>query len=156
MANVLAANLSLPTREAIPDALYRSIMGLDTADQEIFTSAWHKDATFAFDDTPPTEGRDAILASTFQWIGAGLDTTHTIGNVRLSHKEGDKTASFNAHAIAQHYRKGEARVPQSPRYLTGSIYSIDAALDETDGLWKITKFHMKVIWAEGDGSVLGA
>lgn len=155
MSNLVAANLSLPAREAIPDALYRSIAGLDTADKDMFASAWHKNATFAFDDFPPTEGLDAILESTFQYIGAGLDTTHCVGNVRIALGEDGKTAAMNAHAIAQHYRKGEGRQPQATRYLTGSIYSIDLAVDESDGLWKMLKFHMKVIWAEGDSSILG-
>ncbi|KAH6888504.1 hypothetical protein B0T10DRAFT_488305 [Thelonectria olida] len=151
----LAVNLGLSDREAIPDALYRSIIGLDANDQTTFQSAWHKDATFVFDGTPPTEGLDAILATTFQFIGAGLDTTHMVSNVRVDVKDGANTAKMTAHALAQHYRKGEGRNPKAPRFLTGNMYWIDAAKDESSGVWKMTKFEMKVIWCEGDGSIVG-
>lgn len=103
----LAANLSLSDREAIPDALYRSIIGLDSNDKTIFESAWHQDAQFIFDGTPPIEGLAAILDTTFQLIGVGLDTTHMVSNVRIDLKDGADTAKMTAHALAQHYRKGE-------------------------------------------------
>ncbi len=151
----LAANLSLPDHQAIPDALYRSIAGLDSNNQDIFESAWHKDAAFVYDGAPPTQGIGAILASTFQYIGAGLDTTHFVSNVRVDVKEGANTAAMTASALAQHCRKGEGRNPNGPRYLTGNTYWIDLAKDATDGLWKMTKLEIKVIWCEGDASVVG-
>ncbi|CAM1503528.1 Fc.00g011190.m01.CDS01 [Cosmosporella sp. VM-42] len=151
----LAANLGLPDREAIPDALYRSIVGLDANDQDTFKSAWHKDATFIFDGTPPIEGLEAILGSTFQLIGAGLDTTHLVSNVRVDWKDGASTAKMTAHALAQHYRKGEGRNPKASRFLTGNMYWVDLAKDRSNGVWKMTKFDMKVIWCEGDASIVG-
>ncbi|KAI8721648.1 SnoaL-like domain-containing protein [Fusarium sp. LHS14.1] len=151
----LATNLSLSDREAIPDALYRSIIGLDSNDKAIFESAWHQDAQFIFDGTPPIEGLAAILATTFQLIGAGLDTTHMVSNVRIDLKDGADTAKMTAHALAQHYRKGEGWKPGAERFLTGNMYWIDLIKDKSDGLWKMTKFHMKAIWGEGDASIIG-
>lgn len=151
----LAANLGLPDREAIPDALYRSILGLDTSDKTIFESAWHKDATFIYEGMEPTHGRDNILNTTFQFIGAGLDTTHLVSNIRLDFKDGATTAKFTAHAMAQHYRKGEGRNPSATRFLTGNLYWVELAKDESDGLWKMTKLDIKINWCEGDTSVLG-
>jgi hypothetical protein len=150
-----AANLALPDREAIPDALYRSIIGLDTNDQNIFESAWHKNATFIYDVAPPTQGLEAILNTTFKYVGAGLDTTHFVSNVRVDLKDGANAASMTAHALAQHYRKGEGRNPKASRFMTGNMYWVDLAKDEGDGLWKMTKFEMKVIWCEGDASIVG-
>ncbi|KAM5354865.1 hypothetical protein ACJ41O_001511 [Fusarium nematophilum] len=150
----LAANLGLPDREAIPDALYRSVVGLDANDRDIFQSAWHKDATFIFDGTTPIQGLDAILDTTFKFIGAGLDTTHLVSNVRIDLKDGAKTATLTAHALAQHYRKDEGRNPKAPRFLTGNLYWVDLAKDESGGLWKMTKFELKVIWCEGDASIV--
>jgi hypothetical protein len=153
--SALAANLSLPDREAIPDALYRSIFGLDAEDKTIFESAWHKDATFIYDGAPPTQGLDAILETTFKYIGAGLDTTHSVSNVRIDAKDGANTAKVTAHALAQHYRKGDGKNPKASRYLTGNMYWIDLAKDESDGLWKIKTLEIKVIWREGDAGVVG-
>ncbi|KAK7415230.1 hypothetical protein QQZ08_012404 [Neonectria magnoliae] len=148
-------NLALPDREAIPDALYRSIIGLDANDKDIFVSAWHKDATFIFDGTTPTEGLDAILATTFAYIGGALDTTHMASNVRVDVKDGADTAKATAHSLAQHYRKGEGKNPNASRFLTGNMYYIDVAKDNSDGLWKMKKLEIKVIWCEGDASILG-
>ena len=150
----LAANLGLSDREAIPDALYRSIFGLDTSDQEVFKSAWHKDAAFIYDGAPTTQGLDAILASTFKYVGEGLDTTHSVSNVRVDLKDGANTAKLTAHALAQHYRKGDGRNPKATRYLTGNMYWVDL-VKESDGLWKMTKLEIKVVWGEGDPSVFG-
>ncbi|RSL91046.1 hypothetical protein CDV31_015567 [Fusarium ambrosium] len=151
----LAANLSLPDREAIPDALYRSIIGLDSNDKTIFESAWHQDAEFIYDGTPPIQGLAAILDTTFKYIGVGLDTTHLVSNVRIDLKDGADAAKMTAHALAQHYRKDEGRKPGAARYLTGNMYWVDLAKDQGDGLWKMTKFDMKVIWSEGDASIVG-
>ena len=151
----LAANLSLSDREGIIDALYRSIIGLDTADQAMFESAWHKDATFVYDVMPPTQGLDAILATTFQYVGQGLDTTHFVSNVRIELKNGSDTAKVTSHALAQHYRKNEGRDKKAPRYLTGNMYYVDVAKDNSEGLWKIAKLDIKVIWCEGDASIVG-
>ncbi|KAF4962265.1 hypothetical protein FSARC_9654 [Fusarium sarcochroum] len=142
-------------REAVPDALYRSILGLDTNDKEMFQSAWHKDASFVFDGTPPTEGIDAILNTTFAFVGAALDTTHMVSNVRIDLKDGSDTAKFTAHALARHYRKGEGKNPKAPRFLTGNIYFVDVARDESDGVWKMKKLEIKMVWCEGDASLLG-
>ena len=151
-------NLGLPDREAIPDALYRSVVGLDASDKEIFESAWHKDAIFIYNApnaSQTIEGLDAILGNTFAYIGLGLDTTHLVSNVRLDFKDGADTAKVTSHALAQHYRKGDGGNPKALRFLTGNMYWVDLARDKSDGLWKMTRFEMKVIWCEGDASIVG-
>ena len=151
----LAAKLNLPDREGIPDAIYRFMVGLDAPDQVLFESAWHKDTVFILDDRPPVHGLQDLVKTTFQFIGQGLDTTHFASNVRVDHQEGGTTAKLTTHAMAQHYRKGEGRNPKAERFLAGSMYWVDLTKDESDGLWKITKFTMKVIWCEGEGSIVG-
>jgi len=153
--SALAANLGLPDRESITDTLYRSVFGLDTADQATFETAWHKDATFIYDSSPPADGLDTILATVFKYVGEGLDTTHFVTNVRVEVKDGADTATATAHALAQHYRRGEGRDPKAPRYLTGNMYFVELAKDGSDGLWKIKNFDLKVIWREGDPSIVG-
>lgn len=150
----LPANLALSEREAIADALYRSVLGLDSNDKDLFTSSYTEDSVFVYNDYPPTESRDAILGSVFALVGAGLDTTHVVSCVRVDHKEGASTAKVTANAFAQHYRKGEGVDPKAPRFMTGNLYYIDVVKDETDGLWKMTKFILKVVWGEGDAGLL--
>ena len=152
----LAADLGLPVREAIEDAIHRSVFGLDATDQKAFESAWHKDAVFIYNGMTPVEGLDAILANTFGFIGAGLDTTHSVSNVRVEVKDGANTAKMTAHAIAMHYRRGEGQNPKASFLMTGNMYFLDVAKDESDGLWKIKKLDLRVNWFNGDLSVVGA
>ncbi|KAK9233732.1 SnoaL-like domain-containing protein [Lipomyces kononenkoae] len=135
----------LTTREAIADALYRGVLGLDTNDFAMFKSALveGKDTCFDLNGTI-LNGMDEINYKIFNFIGP-LDTTHTVSNIRVDVKDGEDTASMTAYAVAQHYKPGEGCAPAARRLLTGGLYFIDLVRDSSDALWKIRKWTLKSI-----------
>jgi hypothetical protein len=145
---------SLTTRDAITDAIYRVVIGLDINDSALFDSAFvpGKDTSFDLNGTV-SSGPDAIRENIFVPIGP-LDTTHFISNVRVELKDGAETAYVTASALAQHYRVGEGLVPDAKRLLSGSLYFVDVVKDGSDGLWRTKTFKMKIVWMEGDISIL--
>ena len=144
---------SLTEREAVADALYRAIIGLDSNDVSIFNSAWsEQNAVFDLRGNV-INGLDAIRTQLLDFVGP-MDTTHMISNVRVDVKDGASTASLTAYALAQHCPPGKGREPDSPKYLAASTYFLDLVKDKSDGLWKIEKWVMKVIWTQGDSSVM--
>lgn len=145
---------SLPQREAIVDALHRATIGIDTNDVALFDSAWinKDDAIFEMNGTA-TQGLDAIHSSIFARIGP-MDTTHFTSNFRINAQEGADTASFSAYALNQHYREGEGMVPDAKRLLAGSMYWVDVTKEANTGLWKMKKWSLKLIWVEGDLSIV--
>lgn len=60
MAQLPIALSSLSVREAITDALYRGVIGLDTADVALFDSAFTDDASFDLNSNV-LDGRSAII-----------------------------------------------------------------------------------------------
>jgi hypothetical protein len=150
----LPASLSPPlsTREAIADALYRSVAGLDTPDPALFESAHTQDATFEINGRV-IDGMKDIIAQIYDPT-ARLDTTHFITNVRIHVADAASEAKMSASGLAQHYRPGTGREAGATRYMTGSSYFIDLVKDDKDGLWKIKKFQMKATWSEGDRGVI--
>lgn len=76
-----------------------------------------------------------------------------ISNVRVDIKD-STTASLTAYAQAQHCPPGRGAEPDSPKLMTGGEYLMDLVKDEEDGLWKIEKWALKVIWMQGDRSVM--
>jgi len=145
--------LSLSTREAVADALYRGVLGLDTNDLAMWKSAW-----LEHDSSMDLYGRimqgDELIENLFKSIGP-LETTHTISNIRVNVKEGEDTAGMTASAVAQHYRPGEGVNPDTKGFLTGGLYFIDLVKDKSDGLWKMRKWTLKLVWVEGDASIVG-
>lgn len=145
----------LSPREAITDAMYRVIIGLDTNNLELFDSGWvanGADASFEMNGNV-VASLDAIHDNMFKVIGP-LDTTHFINNVRVEYKDGADTAYLTASALAQHFGAGEGLAPEAKRLLSGSMYFIDLVKDEGDGLWKVKKWAMKLIWKEGDMNIV--
>ena len=147
-----ASLASVTVREAVTDAIYRAVLGLDNADKALFDSAFTKDAIFDLNGDVQS-GLDAIHTGCYDGISK-LDTTHFITNVRVNVKDGDSTASMTTSALAQHYRTKQGMQADATRLLTGSLYSIDLVKDGKDGLWKMKSWKMKVIWTEGDWGVL--
>jgi hypothetical protein len=82
-----------------------------------------------------------------------MDTMHMISNVRVDVKDGASTASLTAYGQAQHCLPGKGRDPNSPKFMSGGEYFVDL-VKERDGLWKIKKWTMKVIWSQGDRSII--
>lgn len=77
-----------------------------------------------------------------------------ISNVRVDVKDGADTASLTAYALAQHCPPGKGKEPDAPKYLVGGEYWIDLMRDEGDGLWKIKKWVLNVVWRQGDASLM--
>ena len=147
---------SLTPREAITDAIYRAVIGFDRNDISIFNSAFvGEDVTFELHDgnRRVINGLSTIRTQVLESVGP-MDTTHMISNVRVDVKDGADTASLTAYALAQHCPPGKGKVPDGPKYLVASEYRIDLMKDEADGLWKIKKFVLDVIWRQGDASVM--
>ena len=149
----LPASLSsLSVREAITDAIYRAVLGLDTGDKALFDSALTQDANFDLNGNVMV-GLDAIHAGSYELISK-LDTTHFISNARVNARDGDSTASMTASALAQHYRHKEGIEVGATSLMTGSLYFLDLVKDDEGGLWKIKNWKLKLIWAEGDWSIM--
>lgn len=149
---------SLTPREAITDALYRAIIGFDQNDIPSFESAFiGENVTFELDagenEQMKVESlsiiRDVVLAQ----VGP-MDTTHSISNVRVDIKDGADSASLTCNVLAQHCPPGKGKDPNGPKYLVAGEYSIDLLEDKTEGLWKIKKWVLKVIWRQGDASII--
>jgi SnoaL-like domain len=83
-----------------------------------------------------------------------MDTTHMISNVRVDWKDGANTASLTAYALAQHCPPERGKEPDGPKLLVAGEYRIEVVRDEGDGLWKIRKWILDVIWRQGDASVM--
>ncbi len=144
---------SLTTREAVIDAIYRGLLSIDENDPALFDSAWAgQDVAFEFNGRP-TEGFDAIKSFLLGSIGP-LDTTHSISNVRVDLKDGADTAKLTANFIAQHGPPGRGLEADGPKFLAGGRYWVDVVKDETDGLWKVKKWALKLVWRQGDESIM--
>lgn len=143
---------SLSTKEAITDALYRFVLGLDNADLALFESAFTEDGVFEFNGDV-MQGKDTVRAKCYDRISP-LDTTHFISNVRVDFKEGDSEASLTASSLAQHYRAKQGLVPNATRLLTGAMYSLKLINDTKSSLWKIKYVNAQLIWTEGDWGVV--
>jgi hypothetical protein len=144
---------SISPREAITDALYRAVIGFDRNDISMFNFAFAgEDVSFGSPGrmmTGLTTARETVLAH----VGP-MDTTHMISNVRVAHKDGADTAQLKCYGLAQHCPPGRGKEPDGPKLLVAGEYDIDLVRDETDGLWKIKKWVLDVIWRQGDASVM--
>ncbi|KAL3472270.1 hypothetical protein BJX99DRAFT_235851 [Aspergillus californicus] len=148
----LPAILSPPLnpREAITDALYRCLIGIDLNDAALFDSAWTPTSTFA-NNGKVSAGLEAIHTDMFDRVAA-MDTTHYPNNIRINIAEDGVNASLTATVLAQHYRPGKGMEPGQTRLLAGAFYSVDLVKDGE--VWKIQTFDMKLSWAEGDWGVM--
>jgi len=146
---------SLTPREAIADALYRAVLGCDRNDLAIFNSAFTQDITAEIrgEGGRSLQGLDDVRAYILGGVGP-MDTTHSISNIRVDVKDGADTASLTAYALAQHCPPGRGQELDGPKLLVGGEYSIDLVRDDADGLWKMTKWVLDVVWRQGDRSVM--
>ncbi|KAI9934823.1 hypothetical protein ASPWEDRAFT_117101 [Aspergillus wentii DTO 134E9] len=143
---------SLSSREAIADALHRAVLAFDTADSALLESSLVPDAVFDLDGYL-MNGLDEISRQCYDKISK-LDTTHFVSNVRINVVDGAPVASMTASVLSQHYRPGTGKVPGAEYYMAGSLYSIDVVRDDSEGLWKIKRWNMKIIWTMGEASVI--
>ncbi|KAB8260272.1 hypothetical protein BDV32DRAFT_149501 [Aspergillus pseudonomiae] len=143
---------SLSFREAIADALHRAVLAFDIADSALLNSALTPDAILDLDGYT-MNGLDEIYRQCYDRVSK-LDTTHFVSNGRVDVIEGASVASMTASVLSQHYRPGTGKVPGAEYLMAGSLYSLDLVRDDTEGLWKIKRWNMKVIWTMGDASVM--
>lgn len=154
---------SLTKIEAVTDALYRAVVGLDSGDAELWASAWAKADDVSFELVEPLIGIEAINQNVFERIKK-LETLHTTSNVRVDMADSSslritndsKAAKLTCYAVNHHFRLGEGKDPVKRGYTGGAKYVMDLLEDKTDGLWKIHHWKMELIWAEGDSSVMEA
>lgn len=144
---------SLTEREAIKDALYRAVIGFDSYDVGMFESAWDGEEVYFDLNGEVTHGMKDIKSKILDFVGP-LDTSHTISNIRVDFKEGSTTANLEAYALAQHCPPGKGMDPNGPKFLANSTYNISLNKDVKNGLWRIKSFSMKIIWTQGDPSVM--
>lgn len=144
---------SLTPREAVADTLHRCIAGIDDDNRELWESCCLKneDISIVIRDTT-IKGWTAINEYITSKI-MPLRTTHFVTNVRVN-LTGEETASMTAHALAYHIRPEDAFKPENTSYTTAGLYFMDLVKDKTDGLWKISKWTMKLQWTEGSRSVI--
>ncbi|CAI6094243.1 hypothetical protein V2G26_004698 [Clonostachys chloroleuca] len=156
MSSTVAIHLeSLTPREAIVDVLSRVAIACDLNDLELFNSVWAgEDASAEIHDgeLKALPNLALIRKHIFEMVGP-MDTTHNVSNVRVDLKDGANTAFLTATSLAQHCPPGRGREPDGPKFLVGGQYSLDLVKNDANE-WKIKKFGLKVIWREGDPSVM--
>jgi len=141
-------------RDAIADALYRFGAGQDLRDRPLLESAFAADATLDFRAVaarlgatiPVFEGRQAITDTILAATG-GLDTTHTITNVRVTAYDGSR-AKVTALIEAQHLPRGD----HSRHLLLKNQLSVE--LSRGDDCWAIDRMRFDNVWRTGDAKVL--
>ena len=149
----LATLTALSPREAVADALHRCVLGIDSNNRDLFESGCLKNESMTVVAAPITiEGWTAI--SEFFLKVFVLVTTHVISNIRIELKDSADTASMTAHAVAYHVRPDDALKPEDTSYTASCLYFIDLVKDSNDGLWKIKKWEIKILWTTGDRAVL--
>jgi hypothetical protein len=152
MANPVTLT-ALSPREAVADALYRCLLGIDSNNRDLFESGCLKNESMTVIAAPFTiEGWTAI--SEFFLRVFVLVTTHVTSNIRIELKDGADTAFMSAHALAYHVRPDDALKPEDTSYTASCLYFIDLVKDSNDGLWKIKRWEIKTQWTTGDRAVL--
>jgi hypothetical protein len=144
---------ALSPREAIADALHRCVLGIDTNNQDLFESGCLKNESMALVAGPIAIDGWTAINEFFQRVFV-LVTSHVISNIRIEVEDSADTASMTAHAISYHVRPDDALKPEDTSYTASSLYSIDLVKDTDEGLWKIKKWDMKILWTTGDIAVL--
>ncbi|KAJ4346682.1 uncharacterized protein N0V89_010613 [Didymosphaeria variabile] len=144
---------SLSPREAIADAIYRCVRGIDSNDRTLFESACLKTESMTI-AVGPTVVQGWVAISEFFERVFHIVTTHVISNIRVEVPDGVDTASLTAHAISYHMREEDALKVEDTSYTASSLYDIELVRDESDGLWKIKKWGFQILWTTGDRAVL--
>lgn len=139
---------------AIVDALYRFGAGQDFCDRALFESAFADDAVLDFTqpakrlgvDIPVFKSRSGISDTIFAAI-AGLDTTHTVTNPRVTDFDG-RHATLTALVEAQHL----PRADHSRHLMLKNVYRIE--LSRAVDAWVMDHLRIENVWMEGDPKVL--
>jgi len=143
---------SLSPREAVADALHRFVLGADSDNRELLESACLKDESMEFIGGGFHVKGWTAINELFQRLFT-LITTHTVSNPRIELKD-EHTAFMTAHLISYHVRPEDALKPEDTSYTASTLYSLDLVKSSSDGLWKIKKWDIRVLWTTGDIKVL--
>ncbi|EME88435.1 uncharacterized protein MYCFIDRAFT_123040, partial [Pseudocercospora fijiensis CIRAD86] len=141
-------------KDAILDTLYRACLSYDINSVDLHDSAFvnSPETTFEMSGLATYKGLDEIRKLHAN-VGP-LDTTHLVTNPRIvEFSDAQGTARLTASALAQHFRTGEGNLGDARKFMTGSLYDMDL-VREGEGVWKVMHFRMKVVWMEGDQSVV--
>lgn len=154
----MSSTASLPLltpREAVADAMYRCVLGIDTNNKQLFESAMSKDPTATFIAGPATFTGWNQISSIFEAVWK-VNTLHSVTNMRVNLKdEKADTASLTCHAISYHVRPENAFDVEDTSYTAGSLYDVDLVRDKEDGgLWKILHWRITIQWTTGERSIL--
>ena len=156
MASTIALK-SLTTREAIGDTVYRILRGLDFNDAALFESALVMGDDLYVElrtgETRVMTGFAAVRAQLLGHIGP-MATTHMITNMRIDVEDGADTASLSTYVLTQHCPPGQGTELDGPKFLVGGNYDMDVVKDAKDGLWKIRRCILTVLWQQGDQSIM--
>lgn len=74
-------------------------------------------------------------------------------NVRVDVKDGADTASLASLTLGQHCPPGRGKELNGPKYLVGGENTLDLVRGG-DGVWRIKKWTLDVMWRQGDDSVI--
>ncbi|KIW06829.1 uncharacterized protein PV09_02509 [Verruconis gallopava] len=149
----------LSPRDAVIDALHRSILAIDSGDVALFQTCMFNspETTFKIVGGRTVQGSKAIEEHMVNTI-LPLSTLHSVTNIRVSfpnsNPEEAKEARLTANAIAYHYRPEDAFKPEHLSFTTGGMYDIEMLKDESDGLWKAKTWTLKLNWTEGDRAAI--
>jgi hypothetical protein len=61
---------------------------------------------------------------------------------------------MTAHAMSYHVRPEDAFKPEDTSYTASSLYSIELVRDGRDGLWRMKRWEIRMMWTVGDREVL--
>ena len=142
----------LSPREEVADTLHTCILGLDTNDRDLFSSAFlHSPETSLTGGGHTLTGIDNIL--TFFERAFAVVTTHFITNIRVDFPDGKEgEADLTCHAIAYHIRPEEAMSREDTSHTAGCLYELGFV--KAEGSWKIKRWNIKTQWTTGDIKVL--
>ncbi|CCE86258.1 Piso0_005926 [Millerozyma farinosa CBS 7064] len=138
-------------RESIKDSIYGIANAFDLNDFSLMESACDKNITFDLNGFV-IEGLEEVKTKSLNLVGP-MDTTHTVSNVQVDVKADGRKATATANAVAQHFPPGQGQEKDAKHFLSGTRYYFELAKDETDS-WKIGKFVPKIVWSQGDFSVM--
>lgn len=144
---------TLSPREAIADALHRCVLGIDSNNRELLESGCLKNEEIVVIAGPVTVQGWPAVSEFFDTVFK-LITTHVTSNIRIQVEDGADTASMTAHAISYHVKPEDALKEEDTSYTAACLYDIDLVKDGNDGLWKIKKWILKILWTTGDKAVL--
>ncbi|RMI29261.1 nuclear transport factor 2 family protein [Nocardia stercoris] len=152
--DVAAVVAELRDRAEIVDALYRFALGQDTADREMFASAFAEDAELDFrpaaarwGGSPPVmAGRDTIVTTILTMFAGRVKTTHQVTNARIT-IDGD-TARMTALVEAQHLLIAEP----ARHALLKNPYELDLVRD--GDRWLIRRMRIDNTWYTGEPTAI--